>query len=118
MPIFGKTFFALALVAGAVHVFRKDLIRVASILKKPLESFVKEVSENSKAAVEATKSTTLNAPQTSTTTLSAPAQPAPKQVETINTSSGINTANVATSSEPQTSSPSTSSQPEQTEKLR
>jgi hypothetical protein len=118
MPIFGKTFFALALVAGAVHVFRKDLIRVASMLKKPLESFVKEVSENSKAAAEATKSTTLNAPQTSTTTLSAPAPPAPKQIETINTSSGINTANVVTSSEPQTGSSSTSSQPEQAEKLR
>lgn len=63
MPLFGKTFFALALAAGAVHVFRKDLIRVAGILRKPLETFVKEVAENAKDAT--TKSST-----TSSSTLS------------------------------------------------
>ena len=70
MPLFGKTFFALALVAGAVHVFRKDLIRVAGILRKPLESFVKEVAENSKAA---TKSSTTSS-STLSSTLTTPSQ--------------------------------------------
>ena len=85
MPIFGKTFFALALVAGAVHVFRKDLIRVAGILRKPLESFVKEVTENSKAVTGAKTTSNLpEVPNTSTSTISTPSTPSLKQIEPLN----------------------------------
>lgn len=34
----------VALVAGAVHVFRKDLVRISSALRGPAQNFVKEVS--------------------------------------------------------------------------
>ena len=53
MPIFGKTFFALALVAAAVHVFRKDLVRVASALRGPAERFAREVADQAKKEASA-----------------------------------------------------------------
>ena len=119
MPIFGKTFFALALVAGAVHVFRKDLIRVAGILRKPLESFVKEVTENSKAVTGAKTTSILpEVPNTSTSTISTPSTPSLKHIEPLNDSLGEASAtHVKSSAQPQTeTSSSSSSQP--VDKLR
>ncbi len=118
MPIFGKTFFALALVAGAVHVFRKDLIRVAGILRKPLESFVKEVAENSKAVTGAAK-TASNLPEVPNTSAisTPPSAPALKQIEPLNASRGEASAtDVKSSAQSQTESSSSSSQP--VDKLR
>lgn len=53
MSFFGRTFVLFALFAGAVHVFRKDIARVAGVLKKPTENFLKEVKseiDSNKAA--------------------------------------------------------------------
>ncbi len=43
MSFFGRTFVVLALFAGAVHVFRRDIARVVGVLKKPTENFIREV---------------------------------------------------------------------------
>jgi len=93
MPLFGKTFFALALVAGAVHVFRKDLIRVAGILRKPLESFVKEVAENSKAATTKSSTTSSSLSSTLTTPPQLSTNTSHQQIEILKTStSSVGTA--------------------------
>jgi len=43
MSFFTRTVIGLALVAGVVHVFRKDLQKLARVVQKPAETFVKEV---------------------------------------------------------------------------
>jgi hypothetical protein len=42
---FGRTLFGLALIAGVVHVFRKDITRIASVLRKPTQQFLQEVKK-------------------------------------------------------------------------
>ncbi len=54
MSFFGRTFIVLALFAGAVHVFRRDITRVVGILKKPTENFVKEVKNELESSGKAT----------------------------------------------------------------
>lgn len=39
---------AIALIAGAVHVFRKDLFKIAGVLKRPAQNFVKDVQDEMK----------------------------------------------------------------------
>jgi uncharacterized protein HemX len=45
MSFFTRALVGAALVAGIVHVFRKDLQKVAKVLQKPAENFVKEVKK-------------------------------------------------------------------------
>jgi hypothetical protein len=45
MSFFTRTVIGLALVAGVVHVFRKDLAKIGRVLQKPAENFVKEVKK-------------------------------------------------------------------------
>jgi hypothetical protein len=42
---FGRTLVGLALIAGVVHVFRKDLTRIVSVLRKPTQQFLQEVKK-------------------------------------------------------------------------
>jgi len=56
MSFFGRTFIIIALFAGAVHVFRRDITKVVSVLKKPTENFIKEV----KNELETTNKSTAN----------------------------------------------------------
>jgi len=44
MSFFMRGAVVVALVASAVHVFRKDLVRISSALRGPAQNFVKEVS--------------------------------------------------------------------------
>ena len=43
MSFFTRTVVGLALLAGVVHVFRKDLQKVARVLQRPAENFVRDV---------------------------------------------------------------------------
>lgn len=43
LGMFTRTVVLVGLIAGGVHLFRKDLTRIAKALKKPAETFVKEV---------------------------------------------------------------------------
>lgn len=45
MSFLTRALVGAALVAGVVHVFRKDLQKVAKVLQKPAENFVKEVKK-------------------------------------------------------------------------
>jgi hypothetical protein len=59
MSFFMRGAVVLALVAGAVHVFRKDLVRISSALRGPAQNFVKEVS----AEMQKQKEPALPAPE-------------------------------------------------------
>jgi hypothetical protein len=43
MSFFGRAALVVAVAAGVAHVFRKDLKKIISVLKKPAENFVKDV---------------------------------------------------------------------------
>ena len=53
MSFFTRTVIGLAIAAGIVHVFKKDLRKLAQVLQKPTETFVKDVRKG----LDATKPT-------------------------------------------------------------
>lgn len=71
MSFFMRTALVVGLVAGAVHVFRKDLVKIAGVLRKPAQNFVKEVQTEMKAAQPSLPTTAVPPPP------SPPAPPAP-----------------------------------------
>ena len=52
MSFFGRALLTAAVVAGVVHVFRRDIKRILGALQKPTETFISEV----KKELESTKS--------------------------------------------------------------
>ena len=48
MSFFTRTALVVALVAGAVHVFRKDIVKIAGVIKRPAQNFVKDVQDEMK----------------------------------------------------------------------
>ena len=45
MSFFGRVLLTAAVVAGVVHVFRRDIGRILGALQKPTEKFIKEVQK-------------------------------------------------------------------------
>jgi hypothetical protein len=45
MSFFGRTIIIVALVAGAASVFRRDIARIAGVLRKPAENFIRDVKD-------------------------------------------------------------------------
>jgi hypothetical protein len=91
MSFFGRTFIVLALFAGAVHVFRRDITRVVGVLKKPTENFIKEV----KNELETTSKTTsgILGKDTVTNGLKEQQQAAQEAADTVKTSTNTNPKN-------------------------
>lgn len=53
MSFFVRSALSVAIVVGVVHVFRRDITRIARVLKKPTENFINDV----KKEISSTKST-------------------------------------------------------------
>lgn len=45
MSFFGRTAITIAVIAGILHVFRRDVARIVGVLRKPTENFIKEVKK-------------------------------------------------------------------------
>jgi hypothetical protein len=45
MSFFGRTVITLAVVAGILHVFRRDVARIVGVLRKPTENFLRDVKK-------------------------------------------------------------------------
>jgi hypothetical protein len=58
MSFFGRALLTAAIVAGVVHVFRRDMTRIVGALRKPTETFLRDVKREIDAKRVADEATT------------------------------------------------------------